>query len=60
MNTAERLYQVTKELPEPLLSELMRPQPDAQALAWFNLKPRNVKDFAGIPGLILINPWEAV
>jgi hypothetical protein len=43
-----------------VLSELMRPQPDAQALAWFNLKPRNVKDFAGIPGLILINPWEAV
>lgn len=23
MNTAERLYQVTKELPEPLLSELL-------------------------------------
>jgi len=43
-----------------VLSELMRPQPDAQVLAWFILKPRNVKDFAGIPGLILINPWEAV
>ena len=47
-----------------VLSELMRPQPDAQiaAITLSNhlcLATRNVKDFSGIAELILVNPWKA-
>ena len=51
-----------------VLSELMREKPEPQVLAWFasqtvNLLQtsaviRNTKDFEGIDGLEVINPWQ--
>ena len=45
-----------------VLSELMRENPALQVLAWFvspiiDIGTRNTKDFEGIGGLKIINPW---